>query len=594
MSALSLRGAATPLGLGAAILLAWPFVFASAYDHRVFALSGIYALLVIGYQFIFGHAGAFALTQGAFFGIGAYAAAILGVRYGWTLELTVIPAMLLAIAVASIVAMPVIRLESHYFALATLGISQVALLVALNWESLTGGANGIAGVPGLSFAGIEATEGMKMAVLVWAVVVVGGALAWQATRGLYGQAMRLLRADDIAAAACGVDGARLRLVAFLLSAGYGGLAGALYAHALRVVSTETLEFHVMVACLAMAVIGGRARVAGAILGAVLLVHLPEWLRDFERYYLIAYGVLLLAMIVLAPDGLIGLVERGWRRISPPSPRSTPAPIPILGRAPVRHDVPALAVVDVSKRFGGVEAVAGVSFVVRAGDIVGLIGPNGSGKTTLLNIVSGFETPDRGHITIGGDSVDGLAAFCVARSGVARTFQTPRLVDDMSALENVAAARAWRLTPSLPSAISPRRAAHMDQRARGEALGLLESLGIAEHSTRQCGGLPIAVRRRIEVARALALEPFLLLFDEPAAGLAADERDDLARRLVALAQAGRALLIVEHDMSFLLPIANRVACLEGGRLIALGPPDKVAHDPAVIAAYLGTGRAGGMD
>jgi branched-chain amino acid transport system permease protein len=406
--------------------------------------------------------------------------------------------------------------------------------------------------------------------------------------------MRLLRADDIAAAACGVDGARLRLVAFLLSAGYGGLAGALYAHALRIVSTETLEFHVMVACLAMAVIGGRARVAGAILGAVLLVHLPEWLRDFEQYYLIAYGVLLLAMIVLAPDGLIGLVERAWRRLSPPSPRSTPEPIPILGRAPERREVPALAVVDVSKRFGGVEAVDGLSFIVRVGEIVGLIGPNGSGKTTLLNIVSGLEAPDSGHIAIGGDSVDGLAAFCVARLGVARTFQTPRLVDDMSALENVAAARAWRLTPSLPSAISPRRAAHMDQRSRGEALGLLESLGISEHSARQCGGLPIAVRRRIEIARALALEPFLLLLDEPAAGLAVDERDDLARRLVALAQTGRALLIVEHDMSFLLPIANRVACLEEGRLIALGPPDKIAHDPAVIAAYLGAGRAGRMD
>ncbi|HJS32066.1 MAG TPA: ATP-binding cassette domain-containing protein [Alphaproteobacteria bacterium] len=592
MSAVSLRRAVTPLGLGAGILFAWPFVFSSVYDHRVFALAGIYALLTIGYQFIFGHAGALALTQGAFFGIGAYAAAILGVRFGWSLELTAISAILLTVTVASIVALPVLRLESHYFALATLGVSQVAWLIAINWESLTGGANGLAGIPGLSIAGLSAAQGLKMTALVWGFVVIGGAVGWQVTRGLYGQALRLLRADDIAAAACGIDGPRLRLVCFLLSAGYGGLAGALYAHALRVVSTETLEFHVMVACLAMAVIGGRARVAGAVIGAVLLVHLPEWLRDLDGYYLIAYGVLLLAMIVLAPDGLIGLVERGWSRVLPSLPPTPPAPVPMPERARERRDVPALAVVDVSKRFGGVNAVAGVSLDVKAGEILGLIGPNGSGKTTLLNIVSGLEAPDRGRIAIGGNEVDNLAAFRLARSGVARAFQTPRLVEDMSTLDNVATARAWRLTGGLLSALSLRHVAHANERARGEAFGLLESLGIAQHSARPCGELPIAVRRRIEIARALALEPFLLLLDEPAAGLAAEERDDLARRLVALARAGRALLIVEHDMSFLLPIADRVACLEEGRVIALGPPDMVARHPAVIAAYLGATRAGG--
>ncbi len=583
---------ATPLALGAAALLAWPFVFSSAYDHRVFALAGIYALLVIGYQFIFGHAGALALTQGAFFGLGAYVAAVLGVRYGWTLELTAIPAMLLAVAVAAIVALPVLRLESHYFALATLGVSQVVWLVALNWETLTGGANGLAGVPGLAIAGISAARGLPMAALVWSFVIIGGALAWQATRGLYGQSLRLLRVDDIAASSCGIDGARLRFVAFLLSAAYGGFAGALYAHALRVVSTETLEFHVMVACLAMAVIGGRARVAGAVLGAVLLVHLPEWLRGLDRYYLIAYGVLLLMMIVLAPEGLIGLAERVWARLRPLRSGTTPAPIPLKFRAPEQRSAPALAVVDVSKRFGGVEALAGVSLELRVGEILGLIGPNGSGKTTLLNVVSGLEPPDGGRIAIGGGEATGQTPFRMARSGLARSFQTPRLVDDVSALDNVATARAWRLSGGLLSALSPRRAAQASARAAGEAFGLLETLGIARHAHQACGALPIAVRRRVEIARGLALEPFLLLLDEPAAGLAPEERDDLARRLVALARAGQALLIVEHDMSFLLPIADRVACLEEGRLIAIGAPETVAKDPAVVAAYLGASQAGG--
>ncbi len=572
------KGLNAPLLAGLALLAAWPVVFGTAYDLRVFTLAGIYAILTLGYQFIFGHAGALALTQGTFFGLGAYITGLLGIKFGWGFGITLPLSIFGPLLVALLVAAPVLKLESHYFALATLGIGQVMLVTALSWESLTGGANGLPGVPGIVIFGETLPRGLPLAAFVWTLVAVAALGAWQLTRGLLGRAFTVMRENDIAAMSIGIDIWRLRLAAFLLSAVYAGVAGALYVHTVRVVSPEVLEFHVMVAVLTMAVVGGRTRVTGAILGAFLLVHLPEWFRFLGKYYLIAYGAMLLAMIIAAPYGLLGAAER-WRARWFPEPATLPpAPLRPVTAAVAPPAGPLLEVRNLSIAFGGVRALDEVDLAVARGEIFGLIGPNGSGKTTLVNCITRIYAPARGGILFAGRDVMRLAPFEVARLGVARTFQNINLVDDMSALDNVAAARAGL-----------RRNARLNQ-ARREAMHLLEQLDVGKVAMQPCGGLAYGLKRRVEIARALALEPQLLMLDEPAAGLNQTEQADLAARLRKLSESGLTLFVIEHNMPFLMALATRIACLDYGRIIASGPPAAIRADPRVIEAYLGAAEA----
>jgi branched-chain amino acid transport system permease protein len=337
----------------------------------------------------------------------------------------------------------------------------------------------------------------------------------------------------------------------------------------RVISPEVLGFAVMVTCLTMTVAGGRTRIVGAVIGAVLLIHLPEWFRGLEQYYLVAVGAVLLLVILFAPDGAAAFIaRRPVKTGSGSSPDARP-----LDLRPVRTC--GLEITGLTKNYGGIRALAGVDLTVAPGEIVGLIGPNGSGKTTLANLATGLDRPDSGRIVLETDDITGLAAHRIARLGFGRTFQAPQLAPSLTLIDAVAAAHAGNRSRDLAA-------------ARDDALAVLAGFGLAERAGQLCSSQPHGVRRSVDLAAALARRPAVLVLDEPAAGLTRDETAALAGVLRAYAANGAAVLVIDHDMTFLLPLAQRLVCLDAGRVIAHGAPGDVVGEPAVIAAYFGTG------
>jgi branched-chain amino acid transport system permease protein len=550
-------------------LVIYALFFASSYDQRILTLSGIYVIMVLGYQFIFGHAGALSLAQGAFFGVGAYVTGILASKFGTAFLLTFPLSVAGASMLALIVAVPVLRLASHYFALATLALSQIVLLIAVNWEPVTGGANGLAGVLPITIGDWRATRGTQLLLFVWGLAIVAMLIARWQLRPARVAAFTVMRDTPLAVPAFGIDPGLLRLRAFVLSAAFGGAAGALFVHTNRVVSPETLGFGVMITCLTMTVVGGRFGILGAVIGALLLTHLPEWFRGLDEYYLVAVGVLLLAMVVFAPDGLASFFK--------PS-RSTRArlatqTLPDTNRhtSSVASGLPVLEISNLSKRYGGIQALDDVGLVLGVGEIVGMIGPNGAGKTTLANIITGIARADTGNIQSAGLDLARAAPTAIARHGIARTFQTPQLPDGLTVREAVETAAT-----NIGEAVS----------AHARAAAAIATCDLAGIANTLCNTLPHGLRRRVEIARALAGGPHLLVLDEPAAGLAEQEQAEIAEILRTLAGAGLAILVIDHNLEFLRPLATRLACLDAGRLIADGPHDDVLANDAVQAAYFG--------
>lgn len=394
------------------VLLAPPALAAvllPTFGIHVATLVGIYALMGVGYQLVFGQLGALNLAQGALFGIGAYCVALTAPMLGvFSFPL----AVAVAAAVAALAAWPTLRLRSHYFALATLALASLVNIVATNAEGLTGGANGLVGFA----SGLP--RGRTLMILVWLCLIAAVvAQAWLFS-SRWGEGARLLREAPLAAATLGIDSGRWRLVAFTAGGALAGGAGASTAALSGVVSPETTGFPVMVLCLTSVVLGGARHPMGALLGAAIAVCLPELLRGFQDAWLLAYAVATLLVILWAPDGIAALVDRlrGVHPIAPP-------PTALADRLPAAHGARRLRVDAVTKRFGGVEALAGLSLAVERGEIVGLIGANGSGKTTLLNVICGIDAADAGTIKLDDAAIQRLPAHAVARAGIARTFQS---------------------------------------------------------------------------------------------------------------------------------------------------------------------------
>ncbi len=462
------------------------------------------------------------------------------------------------------------RVKGPYLAMVTIAFGVIVEHALIEGGSLTGGQNGLVVTAGPSLFGFPFAE-RELAVLA----VLGAGLSLygfhRLARSRLGRAMRAVRDADVAAASLGFDPVRVKTLAFALSAALTGLAGAVLPPLMLFIAPSSFPFSQSILFVLSVVVGGAGTVLGPLLGALVTVLLPETLAGLAEYRLLFFGLATLVVLWLVPAGIVGSAARLL-----PRPRSGARPPAVdVARLIGQRGGEALVVENIGIRFGGIRAAEGVSVRAEAGAVTSLIGPNGAGKTTVLNMISGFYRPQAGAIRLGGRDLAGAPAHAIARAGIARTYQTTRLFGSLGVLDNVALARA-------PGRLWRRSGAE----DRAAAAALLDFVGYTGDVDRPAAELPHVDRRLVEIARALAGRPRVLLLDEPAAGLTRADTDALGGLLRRIAGQGIAVVLVEHDMPLVMGVSDAILVMDAGRPIAHGTPAAIRHDPAVIRAYLG--------
>lgn len=547
-----------------------------AYTLNILLQATTYAFAVLGISVVLGLCGQITLTQAAFFGLGAYGVGLGTADLQLSFWLCLIGGLVMAVVAGALLGASTLRLGGHYLAMVTISFQVIVNLVMTNAVWLTHGPDGVRGIGRpLFFESSQAYLGLCVGILAAVTYV-----CWRLPDTPFGRAMRAVRDNELAASVAGVNAYRTKLFAFAVSALLGGLGGGLFAGGFTYVSPDQFSYAESAIFLTMCLLGGVASPVGAIIGTVLLVLLPEWLRFLKSLpglYLAIYGLGVVFIIVFMPSGIWGFVvsvaQRARKATQPLTNVST------LKLSPARDGGDyALQVVGLSKNFGGLKAVDGVDLAVRRGTVHALIGPNGSGKTTLLNVLSGIYAASSGTVILDGRDITRLPVY--ARTGLGRTFQNIRLFRSMTALENVVIAAEQASTSA-----GHRRPDHAALVERATAA--LAFVGLEQRAGELVTSFSYGHQRLIEIARALASNPTVLLLDEPAAGLNATEKLEIEHLLERISSQGLTVLIIDHDISLVRNVAQHITVLNFGRRIADGDSVTVLSHPDVISAYLGS-------
>lgn len=580
-------------GLGIAFVLAVaaaPVVF-SDYEIALLNYVGLAAIVVLGLVLLTGVAGLTSFAQAAYVGIGAYITGYVSSIYGLSPWLTLPLALAVAFVLALFGSLITARLSGHYLPLATLSLAVVAyyLFAAL---PQTGGQAGMTNIPPLTVAGYAVHSPKAWYLGIWGALLLLQLAMTNLLDSRPGRAIRALKSGTIMAESLGVDTWKAKIAAFVIACLLAALAGWIYAHYQRFLNPSPFSFNQGIEYLFMAVIGGAGSIGGALVGSGIVVLSNQWLQtnlplllgmqgDFQ---VIIFGIVAMAMLQLLPRGIWpALLDLTGMRLPKAWSMSTDT-VPLPARDKPQPGETVLAVRGVSKNFGAIAANRDISLDARAGEILALIGPNGAGKSTLFDLISGVQRPSSGTVHFLGRE-SSYFPRTLSRDGMGRTFQHVRIIPEMTVLENTALGTHARVDSSFAAA-ALRLDRPTEARLIGEALRQLGRVGLESSATQTAGSLSLGQQRVLEIARALASDPCLLLLDEPAAGLRHLEKQALARLLKQLKAEGIAVIVVEHDMDFVMNLADRIVVMQFGQKLAEGTPCEIQRNPAVIEAYLG--------
>lgn len=572
-----------------ALCLVFP-LFAGNYYIRFVTLVFIYIILAVGYNIASGYCGMTTFSAAALYASGAYASAVVIVRYHMPFSVGVLAAILASGVVSLVISLPAFKVKGFYLTLVSMGVLEIVQRILVEWGSVTGGSVGFY-INEWKMFGFTLDKYGKFYVILAVMVLV---LIFQRNlvKSRWGRDFKAIQNNEIAAGGMGINYRSYRMLGFFINAAISGIAGCLYASFSGYLSPDTFGFNFTVFVLLMVIVGGGGTLSGPVVGAVIATAIPEMFNTSPDLKQIIYGATLIILTQVLPGGLVGAIKRRFRTIDDNvyvTSESRKGAFDFSNYI-VKSTSDSKVVLDIkglTKVFGGLTAVDHLDMTIRRGSVHSLIGPNGAGKTTTVNMITGIDTPTEGSVVFNNRSVSGLNMWELARQGISRTYQHVRLFGHLSVIENVAIGARLSYTHGLMGAIFRSKRMKQEERASfEEALDYIRIIGLEDKINLEPDSLSSGQQKLLELARALCMKPELLVLDEPCAGLTETETQEFSGLIQKIRNAGISVLLIEHHMSLVMEISDYITVLDYGKKIAEGTPAEISVNPIVRKAYLG--------